>query len=407
MPDTALLPIHPTAAPASTVVEFRPYITQPGKRDDFIGIFETLTPHLAEAGQHIHGQFRVANDPDKVVWLRGYDGMEQRGVALPRFYESDTWKANRAAVNATLVDIGDVRLLKPVDEPAFSLAKKMTAFMVATIYLLNSAVDERFLTLWRGSLKPALAAAGAPPIAALSTEYAADNFPRIPVTRAGEHAFVWFAAYGSEGEYRLHQKTLAASPAWRSAEAGLARHLASPAQTLELTPTAWSLAREGTRYRYSTDVTGDVHDFDFLDGRWELVNRRLKQRGVGSQDWDVFPASVRAYVLMGGVTNVDELVFPTKGWSGTTFRHFDIEKRQWSIYWVNTRDGKMQSPVVGGFDGDVGLFYGEDTDEGRPIKVVYKWTRVGPDGARWEQAFSYDDGKTWETNWMNEHRRVK
>jgi hypothetical protein len=36
--------------------------------------------------------------------------------------------------------------------------------------------------------------------------------------------------------------------------------------------------------------------------------------------------------------------------------------------------------------------------------VVYKWTQVGPDGARWEQAFSYDDGKTWETNWVNEHR---
>jgi len=55
----------------------------------------------------------------------------------------------------------------------------------------------------------------------------------------------------------------------------------------------------------------------------------------------------------------------------------------------------------------VGLFYGEDTDGGRPVKVVYKWTKVGPDGARWEQAFSYDDGKTWETNWVNEHRRVK
>jgi ABC-type branched-subunit amino acid transport system ATPase component len=65
------------------------------------------------------------------------------------------------------------------------------------------------------------------------------------------------------------------------------------------------------------------------------------------------------------------------------------------------------SAQVGGFDGDVGLFYGEDVDEGRPVKVVYKWTRVGPDGARWEQAFSYDDGRTWETNWTSDHVRVK
>lgn len=406
MPD-ALLSASVTSAPASTVVEFRPYITQPGKRDDFNALFEKLARHLGATGQHLHGQFREANDPNKQVWLRGYENMKVRGKALPAFYEGPEWKANREAVNATLVSIGDTRLLKPVDEPTFTLAKKMTAFMVATIYLLSSAVDEGFLRFWRESLKPTMAAAGAPPVAALSTEYAQDNFPRIPITRAGEHAFVWFAAYGSADEYRLHQKTLAESKAWGPVQAELAHRLASPAQTMELIPTAWSLQREGTPFRYSTSVTGNVHDFDFLDGKWTMVNRRLAKRGVGSNDWDAFPASVRAYVLMDGVTNVDEVVFPTKGWSGTTFRHFDKERRQWSIYWVNTRDGKMQSPVVGGFEGDVGLFYGEDTDEGRPIKVVYKWTRVGPDGARWEQAFSYDDGKTWETNWVNEHRRVK
>jgi hypothetical protein len=390
------------------VVEFRPYITQPGKRDEFNALFEQLSPHLEAAGQHLHGQFRDAKDPNKLVWLRGYDGMEQRGKALPAFYEGPEWKAQRDAVNATLVDIGDVRLLKPVDEPTFTLAKKMTAFMVATIYLLNSAADEGFLRFWRESLKPAMAQAGAPPVAALTTEYAKDNFPRIPITRAGEHAFVWFAAYGSPDEYRLHQKTLAESRGWSTVEAELAKRLASPPQQMELVPTAASLKRHGTQFNYSTTVTGDVHDFDFLDGKWTMVNRRLKQRGVGSNEWDTFPATVRAYVLMGGVTNVDEVVFPTKGWSGTTFRHFDLEKRQWSIYWVNTRTGKMDLPgQVGGFDGDVGLFYGEDVDEGRPVKVVYKWTRVGPDGARWEQAFSYDDGKTWETNWVNEHRRVK
>jgi hypothetical protein len=404
MPD-ALLPV--STVPASAVVEFRPYVTQPGKRDEFIALFDQLRPELAAAGHRIHGQFRDVNDPDRVVWLRGYESMEARGRALPAFYDGPTWKAHRAAVNATLVDIGDVRLLKPVDGPAFSLAKKVTAFMVATIYTLNAAVDDSFLRFWREDLGPVMAASGAPAVATLSTDYSKDNFPRIPIVKAGEHAFVWFAAYGSPEEYRRHQGTLAASAAWGPVQAQLARHLAAPVKTMELVPTASTLARHGTRYQYRLDITGDVHDFDFLDGRWEMVNRRLTKRGVGSNEWDVFPASVRAYVMLGGVTNVDEVTFPTKGWSGTTFRHFDKEKRQWSIYWVNSRDGKMQSPVYGGFDGDVGLFYGDDTDEGRPIKVVYKWTRVGPDGARWEQAFSYDDGRTWETNWVNEHRRVK
>jgi hypothetical protein len=404
MPD-ALLPV--STVPASAVVEFRPYVTQPDKRDAFVGLFDQLTPDLAATGQHIHGQFRDVNDPNMVVWLRGYESMERRGTALPAFYDGATWKQNRAAVNATLVDIGDVRLLKPVDGPTFTLAKKMTAFMVATIYLLNTAAEDGFLRFWRERLAPTMAATGAPSVAALSTDYSKDNFTRIPIVKAGEHAFVWFASYGSQDEYRLHQKTLAASPDWGPLQAELARHLASPAKTMELIPTEQSLKQHGTRFQYRLDLTGDVHDFDFLDGRWEMVNRRLVKRGVGSNEWDTFPASVRAYVMLGGVTNVDEVTFPTKGWSGTTFRHFDKEKRQWSIYWVNSRDGKMQSPVYGGFEGDVGLFYGDDVDEGRPIRVVYKWTRVGPDGARWEQAFSYDGGKTWETNWVNEHRRVR
>ena len=41
-------------------------------------------------------------------------------------------------------------------------------------------------------------------------------------------------------------------------------------------------------------------------------------------------------------------------------------------------------------------------DDGKPVKVVYRWEKQGAGSARWEQAFSYDDGKTWETNWVME-----
>lgn len=152
--------------------------------------------------------------------------------------------------------------------------------------------------------------------------------------------------------------------------------------------------------------TGDIHDFDFFVGNWTSVNRRLKKRFVGSTDWDVFPNTVRCESRMGGVVNIDEVDFPTKGWSGMTIRTFNLEKRQWSLYWVNSRTGELFPPVVGGFTGDSGEFYGDDTDDGRPIKVVFRWKRLGPDTAHWEQAFSLD-GKQWETNWTVEHTRVK
>ena len=151
-------------------------------------------------------------------------------------------------------------------------------------------------------------------------------------------------------------------------------------------------------------VTGDVHDFDFFAGAWTARQRRLKVRGVGSNDWEEFPSSLCMTPYLGGMATVDQVDFPTKGWSGLTLRTFSIEKRQWSIYWVSSRSGDMGPPQVGGFDGDHGVFYGEDEDNGRPVKVRYEWTKLGPDRAHWEQAFS-PDGVTWEVNWTAEFFR--
>jgi hypothetical protein len=395
----------PPAEP-SPIVELRQYTLKPGQRDTLIDLFESrlMLPQEAE-GARLHGEFRDANDPDRFVWLRGFADMPQRAHALEAFYGGPVWRENREAANATMVDVDNVLLLRPVDKPAFSLAKRMTALMVVTIYLLQSPVDDSFLKFFRERVEPAMAESGAPPVAMLRTEYVSNNFPKLPM-REGEHAFVWFAAYGSHDEYQRHLSRLAASPAWKSVEPELTARLKSQPVRLALLPTANSLQRNGTPYQFSMDHTGDVRDFDFIAAEWTGVNRRLKARGVGSSEWDVFPSRHKGQVLMNGVVNVDEVVFPTKGWAGVTFRHFDLEKRQWSIYWVNSRDGGMViAPQIGGFDGDVGLFYGEDQDDGRPVKVVYKWTRMGSNAARWEQAFSYDGGINWETNWIVELAR--
>ncbi|HZD53094.1 MAG TPA: hypothetical protein VE175_08605, partial [Woeseiaceae bacterium] len=106
-----------------------------------------------------------------------------------------------------------------------------------------------------------------------------------------------------------------------------------------------------------------------------------------------------------GKATVDELYFPTKGWAGLTVRTFDVEKHQWSIYWVSSATGVMDTPVVGGFHGKHGEFYGEDSDNGRPVKVRFIWHKLDRNHARWEQAFSYDN-RTWETNWTADFVRA-
>lgn len=140
-------------------------------------------------------------------------------------------------------------------------------------------------------------------------------------------------------------------------------------------------------------------DFLFLYGRWRVAHKRLKARGVGCTDWDRFAGTSFTQGLMGGLCNVEENDFPEQGFQGVAFRTFDVETRQWAIYWVNSGSGVLQAPVRGRFENGEGRFYGEDVDDGRPVQVVYVWNEIGPSSARWSQAFSYDGGETWETNW--------
>jgi hypothetical protein len=61
---------------------------------------------------------------------------------------------------------------------------------------------------------------------------------------------------------------------------------------------------------------------------------------------------------------------------------------------------------VGGFAGDLGRFFSDDELDGRQIRTRFIWQVDGPDACRWEQAFSPDDGLTWETNWYMDFERV-
>jgi hypothetical protein len=157
---------------------------------------------------------------------------------------------------------------------------------------------------------------------------------------------------------------------------------------------------------YSTSRTGDVHDFDYFVGAWITEQRRLKVRDAGSADWEQFSATQCLTLYLGGLATVDELYIPAKDRAGLTLRTFDVEKRQWSIYWVNSTTGKLDAdPVVGGFQGNHGEFYAQDEDNHRPVKVRYTWDKIDRDHARWQQAFSYDD-RTWETNWIADFTRA-
>jgi hypothetical protein len=66
----------------------------------------------------------------------------------------------------------------------------------------------------------------------------------------------------------------------------------------------------------------------------------------------------------------------------------------------------VDPPLRGAFRDGVGSFYADDTFNGQPIRVRFIWSHITSISARWEQAFSSDQGVTWETNWVMDFERA-
>lgn len=149
-------------------------------------------------------------------------------------------------------------------------------------------------------------------------------------------------------------------------------------------------------------------DFDFLHGQWQVAHRRLTRRLIGSQDWQRFDGSCSVVPILGGAGNIDDNLvnLPGEPYRAVTLRSFDAATARWSIWWLDgRRPHSLDVPVVGSFQHGEGRFRASDAFEGRPILVEFTWMVGAQDQPHWSQAFSADDGASWETNWeMQFHR---
>ena len=96
------------------LVEFRNYEIVPGGIDAFVEHFEDhFLESQEELGMDIVGQFRVADDAQRFVWIRRYLEPSSRGASLGRFYTGPVWKEFGPRANELMVDHTDVHLLVP------------------------------------------------------------------------------------------------------------------------------------------------------------------------------------------------------------------------------------------------------------------------------------------------------
>ena len=155
-------------------------------------------------------------------------------------------------------------------------------------------------------------------------------------------------------------------------------------------------------------VRDGSHDFDFWFGQWNGVHHKLKHRLANSNEWEDFTGTAIARPLLGGRMNTDENVFHSgsEGAAGVAFRTYDPKNDLWSIYWLGTTSYTLDAPMIGRFVDGVGTFYGDDTWAGKPVRVRFIWSKIDLTHCHWEQAFSSDGGKSWETNWLMDFTRT-
>jgi len=102
--------------PPISTIELRQYTLKSGRRDTLIELFEReFVDPLNAAGAYVLGTFRDVDDPDRFVWLRGFETMDKRAEALTTFYGGPVWAAHRSAANDTMVDSDNVLLLRARD----------------------------------------------------------------------------------------------------------------------------------------------------------------------------------------------------------------------------------------------------------------------------------------------------
>ena len=150
------------------------------------------------------------------------------------------------------------------------------------------------------------------------------------------------------------------------------------------------------------------HDFDFEFGTWKTHLRRLVRPLTGSTTWVEYDGTTIVRKVWDGRANLVELAVdgPAGRLEALSLRLYDPQSQQWSLNFSGLGSGSMSVPAIGRFRNGRGEFFNQETLNGRAILVRFVISDITSTSCRFEQSFSEDGGKTWETNWIAVDTRV-
>jgi len=230
-------------------IEFRRYVTAPGRRADFIRYFDTYFPEAFEQlGAMVFGQFAERGHPDRFTWLRGFKDINARPVVNAAFYYGPLWREHRIKVNAILPDSDNVMLMRPLHPqrgiivlPAVDPVleeRGAQGVVVAQIFALKKGSEAAFAE----RAERAFAAyddEGVRTAGILVSLDVPNNFPQLPIREDGP----WLVWLGVAKDDTVLQRTLA--PKLDAAERALADggSVRGPVERVVMDPTPRSRLR--------------------------------------------------------------------------------------------------------------------------------------------------------------------
>ncbi|SHL87779.1 hypothetical protein [Mucilaginibacter sp. OK098] len=159
----------------------------------------------------------------------------------------------------------------------------------------------------------------------------------------------------------------------------------------------------------STTPHNGQHDFDFNFGKWRTHIQSLQHPLSGSTTWAKLEGTVVVRKVWDGRASLEEIEAdgPAGHFEGTTLFLYNPKSHQWSQTFANSDAGSLEIPAIGEFKNGRGEFYSQEVYHGRAVLVRGIWSEIKTDTHRFEQAYSNDGGKTWETNFIANLERYK
>ncbi|MEQ1725960.1 MAG: hypothetical protein ABL882_08555 [Sphingopyxis sp.] len=141
-------------------------------------------------------------------------------------------------------------------------------------------------------------------------------------------------------------------------------------------------------------------DFDFLTGEWTIKLRNFDGSG---QERD---ASATVHRVLGGMGSIEELRKGDGSMWGMGVRVLHPNEGVWADHWTSAEDGVVNTPQLGTFVDGVGVFLGDDPNDGAPLTFRAVWDQITPTSCRWYQIMSRDGGATWDYGWYMDWTRL-